>query len=130
MARNARWKMIERGTINVLELTIDDARRMRELMEKYRDLPIDLADAALVRVAERDKIRRIFTLDRDFSPSVRRTIFIAKRRAFPKQVVFDSSETIMAAVHPSASAGINVNRGPFRRAFVSRSGVAPPLRSN
>jgi hypothetical protein len=27
---------------------------MRELMEKYRDLPMDLADAALVRVAERE----------------------------------------------------------------------------
>jgi predicted nucleic acid-binding protein len=41
---------------------------MRRLMEKYRDLPMDLADAALVRVAEREKVRRIFTLDRrDFS---------------------------------------------------------------
>jgi len=37
---------------------------MRELMEKYRDLPMDLADAALVRVAERDALTRIFTLDR------------------------------------------------------------------
>lgn len=38
--------------------------RMRELMKKYRDLPMDLADAALVAVAEREKVRRIFTLDR------------------------------------------------------------------
>jgi predicted nucleic acid-binding protein len=37
---------------------------MRELMRKYRDLPMDLADAALVRVAERERLRRIFTLDR------------------------------------------------------------------
>ena len=37
-------------------------------MEKYRDLPMDLADAALVRVAERESIRRVLTLDqRDFS---------------------------------------------------------------
>ncbi len=37
-------------------------------MRKYRDLPMDLADAALVRVAEREKLRRIFTLDhRDFA---------------------------------------------------------------
>ena len=35
-----------------------DAPRMRELMEKYRDLPMDLADAALVRVAERDALTR------------------------------------------------------------------------
>jgi len=33
-------------------------------MRTYRDLPMDLADAALVRVAEREKLRRIFTLDR------------------------------------------------------------------
>jgi predicted nucleic acid-binding protein len=37
---------------------------MRELMEKYRDLPMDFADAALVRVAERDSLTRVFTLDR------------------------------------------------------------------
>ena len=67
-AQRALWEMIERGTITLLDLTIDDAPRMRELMEKYRDLPVDLADAALVRTAEREKIRRIFTLDRrDFS---------------------------------------------------------------
>lgn len=37
-------------------------------MEKYRDLPMDLADAALVRVAERDRIKTVFTIDRgDFS---------------------------------------------------------------
>ena len=41
---------------------------MRELMRKYSDLPMDLADAALVRIAEREKCRKIFTLDRsDFS---------------------------------------------------------------
>jgi predicted nucleic acid-binding protein len=37
---------------------------MCKLMEKYRDVPMDLADAALVRVAERDSLIRIFTLDR------------------------------------------------------------------
>jgi uncharacterized protein len=41
---------------------------MHELMKKYHDLPMDLADAALVRVAEREMIRRVFTLDRrDFT---------------------------------------------------------------
>jgi predicted nucleic acid-binding protein len=33
-------------------------------MRKYKDLPMDLADAALVRVAEREKLARIFTIDR------------------------------------------------------------------
>ncbi len=47
-------------------LTLDgrDMSRARDSMKKYEDLPMDLADAALVAVAERGKIRRIFTLDR------------------------------------------------------------------
>jgi len=41
---------------------------MRELMSKYADRPMDLAVAALVGVAEREGIRKIFTVDRkDFS---------------------------------------------------------------
>ncbi len=35
-------------------------------MTRYRDRPMDLADAALVRVAEREGIDTIFTIDRDF----------------------------------------------------------------
>ena len=67
-AQSALWEMIERGVLNLAALDEGDAHRIRLLMEKYRDLPMDLADAALVRVAEREKIRRIFTLDRrDFS---------------------------------------------------------------
>ncbi|MEA2339223.1 MAG: uncharacterized protein QOE82_3230 [Thermoanaerobaculia bacterium] len=67
-AQNALWKMIDRGAIQLEELDETDCSRMCELMGKYRDLPMDLADAALVHVAERERIRRIFTLDRrDFS---------------------------------------------------------------
>ena len=37
-------------------------------MAKYHDLPMDLADAAIVRVAERERINRVFTVDqKDFS---------------------------------------------------------------
>ena len=50
--------------MTILPLDETDAPRMRELMHKYRDLPMDFADAALVRAAERERIRRIFTLDR------------------------------------------------------------------
>jgi len=35
-------------------------------MEKYRDVPMDLADASLVALAEERGLRRIFTLDHDF----------------------------------------------------------------
>ena len=39
---------------------------MRVLMEKYRDTPMDLADASLVATAETQDLRRVFTLDSDF----------------------------------------------------------------
>src|SRR6266436_9982166 len=60
----ALWDMLVLGGVNLITLGIDDCPRMRELMWKYRDLPMDLADAALVRVAERERIRRVFTVDR------------------------------------------------------------------
>jgi len=67
-AQEALWEMLARGVLQFLPLDITDVPRMRELMRKYADRPMDLADAALVRVAEREGIRKIFTVDRkDFS---------------------------------------------------------------
>ena len=63
-AQDALWEMIQSGAVQIVSLGTDDVPRMRELMRKYRDLPMDLADAGLVRVAERERLRRIFTLDR------------------------------------------------------------------
>lgn len=62
--QKALWSRIETDALTLATLDSGDAARMRELMEKYRDLPMDLADAALVRVAERESLTRIFTLDR------------------------------------------------------------------
>ena len=63
-AQRALWEMLEGDALRMLVLDDLDAPRMKALMQKYRDFPMDLADAALVRVAERDKISNIFTLDR------------------------------------------------------------------
>ena len=66
--QDAVWEMVARGTVQLLPLGPDDVPRIRELMEKYSDRPMDLADAALIRVAEREGIRQFFTVDRkDFS---------------------------------------------------------------
>jgi len=60
--------MVEARVLGLAALDCDDVPRILELMGKYRDHPMDLADAALVRVAEREHITRVFTLDRrDFS---------------------------------------------------------------
>lgn len=63
-AQDALWNLFDHNVMVLVPLDADDVPRMRELMKKYRDLPMDLADAALVRVAERERLRRIFTLDR------------------------------------------------------------------
>jgi uncharacterized protein len=62
--QKALWSRIETDALTLVPLDAGDVPRMRELMEKYRYLPMDLADAALVRVAERDEVTQIFTLDR------------------------------------------------------------------
>ncbi len=67
-AQDALWELVLEETVRLLPLDADDHARMRDLMKKYRMLPMDLADAALVAVAERERIRRVFTTDRrDFS---------------------------------------------------------------
>jgi predicted nucleic acid-binding protein len=63
-AQDALWRLLERAAVKILPLDAGDVPRMRELMRKYHDLPMDLADAALVRAAEREKISRVFTIDR------------------------------------------------------------------
>ena len=55
---------LEAEAIALLPLDRRDVPRMRELMSKYSDLPMDLTDAAIVRVAEREGIDRVFTTDR------------------------------------------------------------------
>jgi predicted nucleic acid-binding protein len=64
IGQKALWSRIETEALSLAPLDESDAPRLRELMEKYRDLSMDLADAALVRVAERESLSEIFTLDR------------------------------------------------------------------
>ena len=83
-AQNALWEMIEAGAVEIFPLGANDVTRMRDLMRKYRDLAMDLADAALVRVAERERLRRIFTLDRrDFQ--IYRPSRIGRFAVFPSR---------------------------------------------
>jgi predicted nucleic acid-binding protein len=63
-AQSALWELVSSSAFSLVSLGPDDYPRIRELMEKYSDLPMELADAALVTVAERERLHRIFTLDR------------------------------------------------------------------
>ncbi len=63
-AQDGLWDLIASQVLALAPLDYADAPRLRDLMYKYRDLPMDLADAALVLVAERERLRRVLTLDR------------------------------------------------------------------
>ncbi len=60
------WKLRSKGRLRLYEITAAEADRMAVLMEKYRDLPMDLADASLVAAAESQSLRQVFTIDGDF----------------------------------------------------------------
>ena len=59
-------EMVEDGGLTLLPLDREDMGRLKELMRRYGDLPMDFADAALVRVAERDGLKRILSFDSHF----------------------------------------------------------------
>jgi predicted nucleic acid-binding protein len=46
------------------DLSHELVERSREVMRRYADHPMDLADATLVALAEAGELRRIFTLGR------------------------------------------------------------------
>jgi predicted nucleic acid-binding protein len=62
----ALWRFLEKEALVVHAPRKDEMGRGRSLMEKYRDTPMDLADASLVALAEARGLKMIFTLDSDF----------------------------------------------------------------
>jgi uncharacterized protein len=58
---------VVQGGVRIFQLDLHHLQRMLDLMVKFSDLPMDLADASLVVVAEHLKQGRILTADhRDF----------------------------------------------------------------
>jgi predicted nucleic acid-binding protein len=60
------WQYVVTQTLVFYTLTTSDQLRMKALMERYRDRPMDMADASLVAAAEATGEVRIFTMDSDF----------------------------------------------------------------
>jgi uncharacterized protein len=65
-AQAALWELLHAGLLILCEISPEQRERMSQLMEKYRDQPMDLADASIVAAAEHLGTRRLFTLDGDF----------------------------------------------------------------
>ena len=60
------WQLLLDKLLMTYEIQERDYSRLFELMEKYQDRPMDLADASLVLTAEQTGARQILTLDSDF----------------------------------------------------------------
>lgn len=64
--QRALWSLVLRDDLVLFDLDRDARERSSILMERYRDVPMALADATLVALAEQLKVSRVFTLDSDF----------------------------------------------------------------
>ena len=59
--------LLDRGLVTVPLRLEDEVEPLRRLLARYRDLPISLADACLVRLAELERNPLVLTLDSDFT---------------------------------------------------------------
>jgi len=59
-------KWVKLGGIRIEDIKSTEIERIIQLSEKYSDIPMDLADASLVIISERLKIKEIITIDSDY----------------------------------------------------------------
>ena len=62
----ALLEMVDRGLVSVGFRLDEHVRRVRELLRRYADVPMSLADACLVRMSEVASESQVLTLDGDF----------------------------------------------------------------
>ncbi len=60
------FALLERGVIRIALDVQEEQADLRALLHRYRNRPMSLADACLVRLAEMHPAGHVFTLDSDF----------------------------------------------------------------
>jgi predicted nucleic acid-binding protein len=60
------WQLVDHAQLILYESAEAELPIMRQLMRRYADLPMDLADASVVTAAEALGTKKIFTIDSDF----------------------------------------------------------------
>jgi len=65
-AQDAILELIDNGALRVAFRIDEHLDALRKLLEKYRDTPISLADACIVRMSEIHGLHAVLTLDSDF----------------------------------------------------------------
>ena len=66
-AQDAIFQLLQNGALRVAFHIDEHLSELRKLLQKYRDTPMSLADACVVRMAEVFPRHAILTLDADFS---------------------------------------------------------------
>lgn len=59
-------KWIELNAITIYQIQQDELTPMIKMMQKYSDIPMDLADSTLMYVAQKENIKNIISIDSDF----------------------------------------------------------------
>ena len=60
-------EFVRRGVLDLSFRLVDGIDAVVPLVKKYRDIPMSLADACLVRMSELHRTSPVLTLDRDFT---------------------------------------------------------------
>lgn len=60
------WEMMARRFLQLSFVLDEQVLEVRQLLQSYRNVPMSLADACLVRLSELHPKARIMTLDKDF----------------------------------------------------------------
>ena len=66
-AQDALLELVQNGALRIAFQVEEHVGALRKLLEKYRDTPMSLADACVVRMAEVHERHAVLTLDSDFS---------------------------------------------------------------
>ncbi len=61
----AVWALFHSGAFTILPIGDTDLPDLEALMLRYRDRPMDFADATLVHLARREGLSTVFTVDHD-----------------------------------------------------------------
>jgi predicted nucleic acid-binding protein len=59
-------KWVRAGALEIAPIEVADIDRIIQLADKYSNVPMDLADASLVLIAEKHKLKEILTIDNDY----------------------------------------------------------------
>lgn len=64
-AVDAAWRLVRSQAVTVAPIADADLPALYALMARYRDRPMDFADATLVHLAEQEALADILTIDHD-----------------------------------------------------------------